>query len=80
MITKKALMRAPSWAKFAAMDKNGIWSWYAKKPREGINFWGSSLGDPIPVKFKSPKVSDWTESVIKISEITFVDGETNELN
>ena len=73
-------MRAPSWAKFAAMDKNGTWSWYAKKPREGINFWGSSLGDPIPVKFKSPKVSDWTESVIKISEITFVDGETNELN
>jgi hypothetical protein len=81
MINNKALKRAPKWAKFAAMDSNGSWSWYAKKPREGINFWGSSLGDPIPVKFKNRRVSDWTQSVVKLSDLTDIDtGEANELN
>jgi len=73
MISKKALKRAPEWAKFAAMDSNGSWAWYARKPREGINFWGSSLGDPIPVKFKNERVFDWTQSVVKLSDLSTSD-------
>ena len=25
--------KAPSWAKYLAMDQNGTWFWYAGKPR-----------------------------------------------
>lgn len=31
---------APVWAKFLAMDEDGEWYWYEKKPTQYGNCWG----------------------------------------
>lgn len=34
--------KAPEWANYVAMDKNGDWYWHEKKPSINGNWWGYS--------------------------------------
>lgn len=47
--------QAPPWARYAAMDANGLWCWYAERPsiRHGV-WWRADTGgfesfNPCPV-------------------------------
>ena len=32
---------APDWAQYLAMDEDGVWTWYAKKPKASLSYWYS---------------------------------------
>lgn len=52
--------QAPPWARYAAMDANGTWMWYAEKPTAYISSWHAKTGG-----FESfnPSPVHWTQTL-----------------
>ena len=44
MSNKPNWRHAPAWARYLAMDDNGTWYWYEKKPRFNGHNWVSESG------------------------------------
>ncbi len=44
-MTKPDWKAAPSWANYAAMDEDGAWYWYGKKPDVATDCWIPAEGD-----------------------------------
>lgn len=52
--------QAPPWARYAAMDQNGTWMWYAEKPTARRHSW--SAHSPNFVSF-NPCPVHWTQTL-----------------
>ncbi|HMA78793.1 MAG TPA: hypothetical protein VKP88_06750 [Candidatus Paceibacterota bacterium] len=55
--------KAPDWAKWVAMDKDGQWAWFETKPTKQIDFWFYIYGKCR--HFIAPPEADWTKSLTK---------------
>lgn len=55
--------KAPSWAKWWAMDEDGAAYWYALKPEKHGTVWAAK--DPEDPFERAIKVPDWRESLQK---------------
>lgn len=51
---------APSWARYAAMEPDGTWMWYAEKPTAHRHCWAASTPN-----FESfnPRPVHWTQTL-----------------
>jgi hypothetical protein len=64
---------APAWAKWLAMDKDGTWFWYEKKPfrqRNCNSFYSQSGRQKIVWPDQPEEVADWTKSLKKLETVT----------
>lgn len=53
---------APTWARWAAMDKDQCWWWYETEPFARTSTWTSERLDHACTSFYSPPCDDWRES------------------
>jgi hypothetical protein len=52
--------RAPEWARWAAMDSDGQWYWYAIEPDPASTIWHG--GSHVFTSFDHPRVLNWRNS------------------
>lgn len=57
----------PAWAKWVAMDEDGHWWWFDKKPRELSTWWEEDGGycGRIPVSHVPSFTGDWRDSLVE---------------
>lgn len=56
--------RAPNWAEWVAMDKDGRWHWYEDEPRPGDASWITNLKRVSEVGFEVATMEDdWTRTL-----------------
>lgn len=52
---------------WVAMDKNGTWNWFARKPDRSIRFWFPLNKSWTPLKaFNIAPADDWKNSLMEV--------------
>lgn len=54
---------------WVAMDKNGRWFWYKRKPKKYDDEWIGDEAGTIWYEFDIAPADDWTKSLIKVGGI-----------